>query len=135
MAGIGMIIVSHSERLAEGVVELAGEMCSGRTPIVAAGGTGDGRIGTNTLRIQKAIESLEDCDHILIYCDMGSSIISSRTAMELVEEDDEDLAAKVHLVDCPLVEGAFAGAVQASVGDTVEAVIRTSEKARHLHKV
>ena len=35
---VGLVIVSHSSRLAEGVVELAGQMTQGKTPMAAAGG-------------------------------------------------------------------------------------------------
>jgi PTS hybrid protein len=133
MSTTGVIIVSHSEQLAAGVAELVTEMGNDQVVIKAAGGTGDGRIGTNALRIQKTIESLADCSHILVYCDMGSSIISTETAIDLL--DDDDLADKVHLVDSPLVEGAFAGVVQATITDDVDEIMATSEKARDLHKI
>ena len=35
---VGLVIVSHSARLAAGVAELAGQMSQGKTPIAAAGG-------------------------------------------------------------------------------------------------
>lgn len=132
MASTGMIIVSHSEKLAEGVAELIAEMGSDDVKIMAAGGTGDGRLGTNAIRIQKAMEAMVDCQHILVYCDMGSSVISTETAMDLLEDDV--LAEKIYLVDCPLVEGAFTGVVQASVSQDVEEIIAVSEKAREMHK-
>ncbi len=132
MAKTGVIIVSHSEQLAAGVAELVMEMSNEQVVIKAAGGTGDGRIGTNTLRILEAIESMEDCKSILMYCDMGSSIISTETAIDMI--DEEDLAEKVHIVDCPLVEGAFAGVVQASITDDVDEIMEVSAKARELHK-
>ncbi|MEG1431460.1 MULTISPECIES: dihydroxyacetone kinase phosphoryl donor subunit DhaM [Eubacterium] len=132
MAKTGIIIVSHSEQLAAGVAELVAEMANDQVVIQAAGGTGDGRIGTNTLRILEAIESMEACKSILVYCDMGSSIISTETAMDMI--DDDDLAEKVHIVDCPLVEGCFAGTVQASITDDAEEIKAVSAQARELHK-
>ncbi len=136
MASTGIIIVSHSEKLAEGVAELISEMGSDEVVVKAAGGTGDGRLGTNSLRIQRTIESMADRDHILVYCDMGSSIISTDTAIDMLEEDEEmeDVRERVRIVDCPLVEGAFAGVVQASVDGDVAKIIRASERARELHK-
>lgn len=77
------------------------------------GGTGDGRLGTNAVMIMEAIETNADCEYILIFCDIGSAILSSETAVELIE--DEELLNKIEIMDCPLVEGAFAVAVQASV--------------------
>ena len=101
-------------------------------PVIAAGGADGGRIGTSAIRIQNAIESLEDCEHILIYADLGSSVLSAETAIDIV---DEDLAEKVQIVDAPIVEGALAGVVQATISDDVEEVIRVSEDARNTHKV
>lgn len=131
MAGIGVVIVSHSAKLAEGLVDIVEEMNDGSVKIKAAGGADGGRIGTSAITIQNAIESMEDCDHILIYADLGSSIISSETAIDML---DDDLQDKVQLVDCPVVEGAFAGVVQATVTDNVDEIIAVSEAARELHK-
>lgn len=111
----GIILVSHSQKITEGTKEMIEEMTgsSENVRITSAGGTGDGRLGTNTVMIMEAIEANADCTHILIFCDIGSAILSSETAIELI--DDEELMAKVEIMDCPLVEGAFAAAVQASV--------------------
>ena len=132
MAKIGVVIVSHSEYIANGLKDLVNEMNDGTVPVIAAGGADGGRIGTSAIRIQNAIESLEDCDHILIYADLGSSVLSAETAIDIV---DEDLAEKVQIVDAPIVEGARAGVVQATISDDVNEVIRVSEEARNAHKV
>ena len=131
-AKIGVVIVSHSEYIANGLKDLVNEMNDGTVPVIAAGGADGGRIGTSAIRIQNAIESLEDCDHILIYADLGSSVLSAETAIDIV---DEDLAEKVQIVDAPIVEGALAGVVQATISDDVNEVIRVSEEARNAHKV
>lgn len=128
----GVLIVSHSEKLAQGLVELVSEMANDKVIIKEAGGTTDGRLGTDAVRIQEAIDSLKDCDAILIYCDIGSSIISSEMAIEMI--DDDSLREKTQIVDCPLVEGAFTGVVQASVTDDVAEIVKVSEEARELHK-
>lgn len=132
MAKIGVVIVSHSEYIANGLKDLVNEMNDGSVPVIAAGGADGGRIGTSAIRIQNAIESLEDCEHILIYADLGSSVLSAETAIDII---DEDLAEKVQIVDAPIVEGALAGVVQATISDDVEEVIHVSEDARNTHKV
>ncbi|MGN0194210.1 MAG: dihydroxyacetone kinase phosphoryl donor subunit DhaM [Pseudoramibacter sp.] len=130
----GILIVSHSEKLAQGLVELVSEMGNDNVIIREAAGTSDGRLGTDAVRIQEALESddFKDCKSILIYCDLGSSIISSEMAMDMIE--DEALSDKIHIVDCPLVEGAFTGVVQASVTDDVDEIIKVSKQARDMHK-
>jgi len=132
MAKIGVVLVSHSEYIAKGLRDLVNEMNDGSVPVVAAGGADGGRIGTSAIRIQEAIESLEECEHILVYADLGSSILSAETAMDII---DEDLADKVEIVDAPIVEGALAGVVQAVISDDVDEVIRVSEEAAKVHKI
>ena len=51
---VGLVIVSHSAKVAEGVVEMAGQMAQ-EVRIQAAGGTEDGGIGTDVSLIAEAI--------------------------------------------------------------------------------
>ena len=132
MAKIGVVLISHSEYITKGLKDLVNEMNDGSVPVVSAGGADGGRIGTSAIRIKDAIESMEECEHILLYADLGSSILSAETAMDLI---DEDLADKVQIVDAPLVEGALAGVVQATISDDVSDVIRVSEEAKNAHKI
>ena len=132
MSKIGVVLVSHSEYIASGLKELVDEMNDGTVPVLAAGGADEGRIGTSAIKIQEAIESIDDCDHILIYCDLGSSIMSAETALELV---DEELAEKCRLVDCPIVEGALAGVIMACGTGDVDETVKASEDARNVNKL
>ena len=47
---VGIVVVSHSQKLAEGVVELASLMAP-ETPMKAAGGMDDGGFGTSFEKI------------------------------------------------------------------------------------
>jgi PTS hybrid protein len=120
----GIILVSHSQKITDGTKEMIEEMTgtSESVRITSAGGTGDGRLGTNSIMIMEAIEANSDCAHILIFCDIGSAILSSETAIDLIE--DAELAGKTEIIDCPLVEGAFAAAVQATVCQERETIIQ-----------
>lgn len=128
---VGFIIVSHSEKVAEGVVEIAEQMNSKKVKIEAVGGVGDGRIGTNPLRIKEAIEKIFDGDVIFIFGDLGSSILGSQTAIDLL---DDKIKEKVILVDAPLVEGAIAAIVQSSVTDNVNEIINAAKEAKTMDK-
>ncbi|MDO4978328.1 MAG: dihydroxyacetone kinase phosphoryl donor subunit DhaM [Eubacteriales bacterium] len=135
MGKIGVVLISHSELIANGLRDLVNEMNDGSVPVIAAGGTGDGRIGTNANIIQEALESLEDsCDHILIYADLGSSLLSAATAIDEISEENEELADKIQVVDAPIVEGALAGVVQACITDDVNEVIEVSMSVKDQHK-
>lgn len=121
---IGVILVSHSEKITDGLKEMIDEMVgdSPHVTVVSAGGTGDGRLGTNSLMILESIQQLESATDILIFGDIGSAILCAETAMDMI--DDSELQAKTVLVNAPLVEGAFAAAVQASASGTREQILQ-----------
>lgn len=129
---IGVVIVSHSEKVAEGVKDIAEQMNAGGAEILAAGGAEDGRIGTNPLKIQTAIENLRERPAILVFVDLGSAVMSSEMAIDML---DEELREKVRIVDTPLVEGVIAAVVQASTTDDVENIVATAEETRDFRKV
>ena len=54
---VGFVIVSHSETLAKGVVELT-KMMADDVPIRTAGGLDDGSFGTSFEKISNAIEEV-----------------------------------------------------------------------------
>lgn len=128
----GVIIVSHSEKLAEGLRDIVMEMNDGSVDVIAAGGADGGRIGTNTLKIKAAIESLAKCDHILIFVDLGSAVLCSETAIEML---DDAIQEKVHIVDAPLVEGVIGGVVQATICNDLDQIIATAKEGATLRKV
>jgi phosphoenolpyruvate-protein phosphotransferase/dihydroxyacetone kinase phosphotransfer subunit len=109
---IGIVIVSHSARLAEGVFELVAQMTQGQVPVAVAGGIDDPEapIGTDATRIYDAIETVFSDDGVLVLMDMGSALLSTEMAIELL---DEERQAKIYMSAGPLVEGAIAAAVQA----------------------
>jgi dihydroxyacetone kinase phosphotransfer subunit len=132
---VGLVLVSHSARLAEGARELAEQVAQGEVPIVAVGGAEDGSLGTNALAIAEAIESMavaEGVSGVLVLMDLGSAVLSAETALEQL---DEGLRDQVRMADAPFVEGAVAAAVEASLGSGLEAVLATAEAARQLGKL
>lgn len=118
-----IILVSHSRKITDGLKEMIEEMTGQHEfiHIISAGGTEDGRIGTDPLLIKDIIESNADADSIYLFADLGSAIISINTVMDMIE--DEILKKKCVYVDGPLVEGAFVGSVQCLVDPSPEAVL------------
>ena len=55
---VGIVIVSHSAKVAEGIYDLVMQMASENDHIIPAGGLEDGSIGTDAFKIQAAIEPL-----------------------------------------------------------------------------
>ena len=84
---IGMVIVSHSAKLAEGVVELVMQVAQDKVRVIAAGGADDGGIGTDAFRVRQAIEAVDSPDGVLILMDLGSAVLSAETAIEMLDPD------------------------------------------------
>ncbi|TMB70068.1 MAG: PTS mannose transporter subunit IID, partial [Chloroflexi bacterium] len=78
MATVSLVLVSHSLQLAEGVRELASQMTQGKVKIAVAGGTADGRLGTDANAILGAIEAVRGPEGVLILVDLGSAVLSTQ---------------------------------------------------------
>jgi len=116
---IGIVIVAHSAKLAEGVKELADQMSQGRVPIAAAGGLDDTTLGTNVERILEAIDTVYQPDGVLVLMDLGSAVLSTKMAIQMLPPERQ---SKVLMSEAPIVEGAIAAAVEASIGSPLEKV-------------
>ena len=62
---VGLVLVSHSARLAEGVRDLVAELAQGQVPIAVAAGGPEGVLGTSALDIAGAVESLAHADGVV----------------------------------------------------------------------
>lgn len=129
---VGLVIVSHSARLAEGVAELAGQMAQGKVPIGVAGGTLDGSLGTSLEKVLAALQQVDGPDGTLVLLDLGSSAMTSEMAVETFAADQP---RHVLLSSAPLVEGAMVAAVEASVGSSLQEVADAAESASTLPKL
>ena len=124
---VGLVVVSHSAKAAEGIVEVAAEM-GGDTPIEAAGGDGDGVIGTNVDRISDALAAADDGDGVVVLVDLGSAVMNAEVAIEM--HDGEAVIA-----DGPVLEGAVNAAVAATDPNaTLESVVEQAEAAADIDK-
>jgi len=116
---VGIVVVSHSETLAEGVVRLAREMGGQELALEPAGGLDEqGVLGTDPERVRAAIERAMSDDGVLVLMDLGSALMSAEFAVELLV----DGADRVLLSEAPLVEGTVAAAVAARGGASLQEV-------------
>ncbi|MBT1681278.1 dihydroxyacetone kinase phosphoryl donor subunit DhaM [Curtobacterium aurantiacum] len=122
---VGILVVSHSAAIATGTVELARQMAAD-VPLVAAGGTDDGGIGTSFEAITAGIEELADSDAVVVLCDLGSAYLTTDTALDFL---DDDVRARVHVSQAPLVEGTVAAAVAAQTGGDADTVLAAAASA------
>lgn len=125
---VGIVIVSHSAMLADGVRELADQMVQGKVPMAVAGGIDDPEqpIGTDPMKVLEAIQSVYSDDGVVVLMDLGSALLSAEMALEFLEPDQR---TNVYLSAAPLVEGVTAAAVQASIGGTPQQVIEEAKGA------
>lgn len=120
---VGIIIVSHSRALAEGLVDLVRQVASDQVPIAIAAGVGpdNQEFGTNAIEIMEAIQALDNPDGVLVLMDLGSAILSAEMALELLPPD---LHERIRFCPAPLVEGAISAGIQASLGSDLDTVCR-----------
>jgi PTS hybrid protein len=118
---IGLVVVSHSARLAAGVAELAGQMAPS-VAIVPCGGDGAGGLGTDYAAVVGALAAADSGDGVVVLFDLGSARMVADMAAE-------EAGGPVLVVDAPLVEGAVAAAVRAQGGAGLEEVAAAAADA------
>ncbi|HVO44298.1 MAG TPA: phosphoenolpyruvate--protein phosphotransferase [Aggregatilineales bacterium] len=125
---VGIVIVSHSAQLAEGVAELAREMAGPDVSISVAGGLDlpDRPLGTDAAFVMRAIEQVYTDEGVLILADMGSAILSAEMAIEMLPPEQQ---TNIRITEAPLVEGAVAAAIQARMGSSLDQVAAEARAA------
>ncbi|HEX6339716.1 dihydroxyacetone kinase phosphoryl donor subunit DhaM [Umezawaea sp.] len=106
---VGLVVVSHSRKLAEGVAELAGQMAPD-VDVLPVGGDGEGGLGTDYAAVADAVVEADSGAGVVVLYDLGSAKMVAEMAVEEVDD------GRVLVVDAPLVEGAVAAAVAAQGG-------------------
>jgi len=122
---VGVVFVSHSSKIADGLVELSRQMAP-HVSFLPAGGTDDDGIGTSFARVTAAIEAAEGGAGVVVLCDLGSAILTAETALDFLEDN---VKTRIRLVDAPLVEGGVAAGVAAEIGGDLDAVAAAAGSA------
>lgn len=125
MANVGIVIVSHSPKVAEGAAEMVRQMVGDAVPLAYAGGNPEGGLGTDVGQILDAIGRAWSEAGVAILVDLGGAETNSEMAIELLDDERRD---KVVVCNAPIVEGAVIAAAEASGGSSLEAVRRTAEE-------
>ena len=135
---VGLVLVSHSASLAEGTAELARQMGGQDIAIEPAGGLDlpDRPIGTDAVVVMNAIERAWSDDGVVVLMDLGSAVLSTEMAVEMLPDERRAL---VRLTAAPFVEGAVAAAVAARLGRSLDEVVAEARgglaaKAAHLEE-
>ena len=124
---VGIMIVSHSYSIASGTADMVRQMCGEKIPISFAGGTSDGKIGTDLEKILAGLKEIWSDSGVVVLYDLGSSEMSSEAAIEMLSQKQQD---KIKILNAPLVEGAIIAGVESIQGSKLEEVKSVVEK-RH----
>ena len=128
---IGIVLVSHSQKLVEGLQEMVGQLGLVKVPVAIAGGGPQGELGTSVEKVRAAIESVASPDGVLLLVDLGSAVLSAEMAIDLL---DPPPPGPVRISSAPLVEGAMLAVIHAGLGEGLDQVLEAVEGARHMPK-
>lgn len=113
MSDIGIIVVSHSKNIAQGVIDLISEVAKD-VSITYVGGTEDGEIGTSFDQVQQIVEQ-NDKKTLLAFFDLGSAKMN----LELVADFSEK---NIIINSVPVVEGAYTAAALLQAGADLDSI-------------
>ena len=108
-----ILLVSHSQQLTEGLKQMIEEMADGESvTIYSLGGTAEGELGSDATKIVDAVNESAEAELILVFADLGSAVLNAELAYDMLEPQQQE---RYHLIDAPLVEGAFAAAIMKKI--------------------
>ncbi len=122
---VGVVIVSHSSKVAEGAADMVRQMVGDAVPLAFTGGNADGGLGTDVAAILAAIDRAWTPAGVVILVDLGGAETNSEMALEMI---DEKRRGRVAVCNAPIVEGAVIAATEASGGSPLETVKRMAEE-------
>jgi dihydroxyacetone kinase phosphotransfer subunit len=125
VANVGIVIVSHSPKIAEGAADMVRQMVGDSVPLAWTGGNPEGGLGTDVAAIIQAIERAWSDAGVAVLVDLGGAETNSEMAIDMLESSRRE---KVVVCEAPVVEGAVMAATEASGGATLDAVRRTAEE-------
>ena len=125
VANVGVVIVSHSPKIAEGAADMVRQMVGDSVPLAWTGGNTEGGLGTDVAAIIAAIDRAWSEAGVVVLVDLGGAETNSEMAIDLLPPGRRD---KVLVCEAPIVEGAVMAATEASGGAALDAVRRTAEE-------
>jgi phosphoenolpyruvate---glycerone phosphotransferase subunit DhaM len=125
MESVGVVIVSHSPKVAEGAADMVRQMVGEEVPLAWTGGNPSGGLGTDVGQIMAAIERAWSNAGVVILVDLGGAETNSEMAIEMLPDERR---GKVLICNAPVVEGAVVAATEAAGGSSVDLVRQTAEE-------
>ncbi|VEU76067.1 dihydroxyacetone kinase phosphoryl donor subunit DhaM [Mycoplasmopsis columboralis] len=127
---VNFVVVSHNKKLAEEAIKLAKIMKHSDFQIVNAAGLVDSdEYGTDVGYIVEKITQVNEGDGVIVFCEIGSSLMSSQMAIEMLADP------KVVLADAPLVEGLCVATSSNFANSTLESIQDQLLEVKNFSKV
>ena len=122
-----ILLVSHSQQLTDGLKAMIEDMSDSETvTLFSLGGKAEGELGSDPTKIVEAVNQSPDAEQILVFADLGSAVLNAELAYDMLEPEQQ---TRYHLIDAPLVEGAFAAAITAGFSDDLSQITAEAQKA------
>jgi dihydroxyacetone kinase phosphotransfer subunit len=125
VSNVGIVIVSHSPKVAEGAADMVRQMVGDSVPLAWTGGNVEGGLGTDVAAIIAAIERAWSDAGVAVLVDLGGAETNSEMAIDMLDAGRRE---RVVVCEAPVVEGAVMAATESSGGATLDAVRRTAEE-------
>jgi dihydroxyacetone kinase DhaKLM complex PTS-EIIA-like component DhaM len=131
---IAIALVGHSGELLRALRAMVAQAAPA-VPVVIAGGTATGSLGTSSPGIQEALRAAlraSDGEGVVVLFDLGSAVLALEIALEELPDHDR---ARIAVSDGPLVEGAVRAAVEAAGGASLAQVCAVADAERATRKL
>jgi PTS hybrid protein len=131
---IALALVGHSPDLLEALRTMVAQAAPD-VPVVVAGGTATGALGTSSPAIQEALESALGASAgagVVVVFDLGSAVLALEMALEALPPATRE---RIAVSRGPLVEGAVAAAVAAAAGADLPDVLDVADAERDVEKL
>ena len=122
---VGIVIVSHSEKVASGTAEMVRQMVGDEVSLAFCGGDPNGGLGSDVNKIRSAIDTAWTEKGVAILVDLGGAETNSQMAIEMLPPEKQ---SKVLICNAPIVEGAIMAATEAASGASLHEVCSTAEE-------
>ncbi|OQO70378.1 PTS mannnose transporter subunit IIA [Enterococcus villorum] len=121
-----ILLVSHSQKVTDGLKEMIEQMQQSKDVTIFSLGGVNGEIGSDPMKIIEAVNQSAESTAYFVFADIGSAVLNAEMAKEMLSDEQQK---NYYLVDAPLVEGAFAGAITAGVTDDIQQILTEAQNA------
>ncbi|MEV7216392.1 PTS fructose transporter subunit IIA [Kitasatospora cineracea] len=125
---VGLVLVSHSQELADAVraVALAVTEADDPAPVAATGGALADGPGSSAVLVAAAARRVDQGHGVAVLCDLDGPVRTVLTV--LAAADEHGLPFPTRFADAPFVEGAVAAVATATAGGDLAAVLDAAEE-------